>query len=90
MDGQAIIIVSGAVVALSQLVKGSDLAKRHALLVVFTLSAVGVGLWGWSAEAFTRASAFEFFIGWVAVATSAAGVFGIVRATPDAVAAFKK
>ena len=53
-------------------------------------AAIGVGVWGWSAEAFERATVFEFFAGWVAVSMSAAGVFGFTRATSAEVTALKK
>ncbi len=43
---------------------------------VLVVSALGVGFWGWSSCDFGRASAFAYFAGWIAIATSAAGVTG--------------
>lgn len=81
MDGQAIITVSAAVVALVQLIKWSRvIPDRWGPVAVLVLSAVGVGVWGYSVGDFMRTTTFTYFSGWIAVATSAAGVFGFVRA----------
>jgi hypothetical protein len=91
MDGQAIITVSAAVVALTQLIKWSGLPDKLGPLSVLVLAAVGVAGWGWSHETtYERAKAFEYFAGWIAVATSAAGVFGFTRAGTDAVTSARK
>jgi hypothetical protein len=82
MSGEAIIAVSAAVVALVQLIKWSSIIPdRWGPVAVLVLAAVGVGVWGYSVGDFMRASTFTYFAGWIAVATSAAGVFGFVRAT---------
>lgn len=85
MNGEAIVVVSGAVVALTQLVKWAGLKDNYGPLAVLTLAAIGVVFWGWSEGDITRATAFTYFAGWIAVSTSAAGVFGFTRAGASAV-----
>jgi hypothetical protein len=85
MDGQAIITVSAAVVALTQLAKWGFVPDKYGPLSVIVLSASGVAFWGWSTGDFSRASSFMYFAGFIAVATSAAGVFGFTRAASEAV-----
>jgi hypothetical protein len=72
------------VVALTQLVKWAGLPDRLGPISVLLLALVGVLFWGWSQGEISRATAFGYFAGWVAVATSAAGVFGFTRAGGDA------
>jgi hypothetical protein len=86
MNGEAIISVSAATVALTQLIKWAGLRDSYGPLAVLGLSALGVVFWGWSTGEITRASSFGYFAGWIAVATSAAGVFGFTRAGAGAVA----
>lgn len=83
MDGTAIVSVSAAVVALVQFAKWSGIPDRTGPLAVLFLSALGVVLWGWSVGDMARANAFAYFAGWVAVATSAAGVWGFSRASGE-------
>ena len=85
MSGQAIIAVSAAVVALTQLAKWGFVPDRYGPIAVIVLSILGVVFWGWSTGDFSRASAFGYFAGWIAVTTSAAGVFGFTRASSEAV-----
>lgn len=87
MDGEAILSVSAAVVALTQLLKWAGLNDKLGPLVVLALAAVGVAFWGYSVGNFERARAFEYFAGWIAIATSAAGTFGFTRAATSAVTA---
>lgn len=89
MDGAAIITVSAAVVALTQLIKWAGLSDKMGPLAVLALSLFGVVFWGYSVGTFERARAFEYFAGWIAVSTSAAGVFGFTRAATTAVIAAK-
>ncbi len=86
MDAEAIVSVSAAVVALTQLAKWAGLHGRFAPLGVLVLSAIGVLLWGWSRANLTQASAFQYFAGWIAVMTSAAGVYGFTRSTGESLA----
>lgn len=85
MDGAAIVAVSAAVVALTQLVKWSGLPDKWGPVAVLALSLLGTAFWGWSRGTFVRAAAFDYFAGWIAISTSAAGVFGFSRATVSAV-----
>ncbi len=85
MNGEAIISVSAACVALTQLVKWGGLPDKFGPLSVLALSLLGVVFWGWSTGDVTRASSFGYFAGWIAVSTSAAGVFGFTRAGGEAV-----
>jgi len=83
MTGEAIISISAAVVALTQLIKWAGLKDTYGPLAVLVLSLVGVLFWGWSVGTFVRAQA------WIAVSTSAAGVFGFTRAGSEAVSRLK-
>jgi uncharacterized membrane protein len=85
MNAEAIIAVSAAVVALTQLAKWGFVPDKLGPLSVLLLSAIGVVFWGWSKGDITRATAFQYFAGWIAIATSAAGVFGFTRAGSEAV-----
>ena len=85
MPGEAIISVSAAVVALVQLVKWAGLRDAYGPLAVLVLSLLGVLGWGWSVGTLDRTMAFGYFAGWIAVATSAAGVFGFTRASSEGI-----
>jgi hypothetical protein len=85
MNGEAIISISAAVVALTQLFKWAKLPDSYGPIAVMVLSLLGVAFWGWSVGTFARQEAFTYFAGWIAVATSAAGVFGFTRAGAGAV-----
>lgn len=89
MDGQAILTVSAAVVGLTQIVKWGGLPDKWGPIVVLLLAAIGVAVWGYSTGTYARTQTFEYFAGWIAVATSAAGIFGFTRATSSAVTAAK-
>lgn len=81
MDAQAILQVTAAVVALTQLFKGFGVPNRWGLLVAAAVSVVGVFAWAFShPDTLTRTAFWDYFAGWVTVLTSAAGVFGIIRA----------
>ncbi len=86
MNGEAIMSVSAAVVALTQLAKWAGLPDKWGPVSVLLLAILGTAFWGWSTGDVTRGSAFAYFAGWIAVSTSAAGVFGFTRATVSAVA----
>ncbi len=90
MDAAAILTVSAAVIGLVQLVKWSGLPTKLAPLAVAVISALGVGLWGWSMGTFERTAAFDYFAAWIAVATSAAGVFGFIRESAEGVTAMRR
>ncbi len=85
MNAEAIVAVSASVVALTQLVKWAGLKDSFGPLAVLALALLGTVFWGWSTGDVTRASSFGYFAGWIAISTSAAGVFGFTRATATAV-----
>lgn len=91
MSAEAIITVSATVVVLTQMCKwGRIVQDSQGPYAVLVLALLGVVLWGVSNEtAFARALIWPYFAGWVAVATSAAGVFGFTRAMSDSVTATK-
>lgn len=89
LNGQAIITISAAVVALTQLVKWLGIQDQLGAIAVLVLSAVGVGLWVFSQNAYSQSAVFDIFAGWIAVSTSAAGVFGFTRAASSAVTSAK-
>lgn len=90
MNAEAILAVSASVVALVQLVKWAGLSTKYAPVAVLVCSLMGVLFWGWSTNTMTRATAFEVFAGLIAVMTSAAGVFGFVRESREAMTAMRK
>jgi hypothetical protein len=85
VDGGAIISVSAAVVALTQFAKWSGVPDKFGPIAVMLLSVLGTVLWGWSVGDFERAKAFDYFTGWIAVTTSAAGVYGFTRAAAQGI-----
>ena len=89
MDGAAIISVSAAVVALCQFAKWSGLPDKRGPLAVMALSILGVTVWGFTKGSFDHTVAFDYFAGWIAVATSAAGVYGFTRSSGAALTATK-
>ncbi len=84
MNAEAIIAVSAAVVALVQLIKWAGVGEVYGPVAVLALSVFGVVFWGWSSGDISRATAFGYFAGWIAVSTSAAGVYGFTRASGNA------
>lgn len=80
MNGEAIMSVSAAVVALVQLIKWAGLPDGLGPVAVMGFSLFGVAFWGWSTGDVTRASSFGYFVGWVTVSTATAGIFGFTRA----------
>jgi len=86
MNAQDIMTISAAVVALTQLVKWAGIPDKIGPLAVLLLALIGVVVWGISADiTFQQSQLFGYFSAWVAVATSAAGVFGFTRAGAEAV-----
>jgi len=85
MNAEAIMSVSAAVVALTQLAKWARTPDSYGPVVVMILSLIGVAFWGWSQNDFTRATSFGYFVGWITVTTASAGIFGFTRAGADAV-----
>lgn len=89
MNAQAVIAISGAIVMLIQVLKATGLTGRWAVIAAALLSIVGVTIWGYSAGSYVRAQTWDYFAGWIAVFTSAAGAFGIVNNAADAVTVVK-
>lgn len=89
MDAQAVVAVSAATVALVQLIKWSGLPDKAGPIAVLGFAFLGVALWAYSQNTFTRETSFDYFAGWIAVALGAAGTFGFTRAAASAVASAK-
>lgn len=89
MDGEAIMSVSMAVVALVQLSKWAGIPDQRGPLAVLALSMLGVVIWSVSKGTFANTQLFDYFAGWIAVSTSAAGVFGFTRSGPASLIATK-
>lgn len=83
MNGQAIVTIGASVVALVQLCKWTGLPDKFGPVMVLAMALLGVLFWGWSIGDISRASSFAYFSGWIAVATSASGVYGFTRAGGD-------
>lgn len=90
MDGGAIVSVSAAVVALVQLIKWAGVSDKLGPIAVMVASLLGVLLWGYSEGTYERTRLFAYFAGWIAVTTSAAGIFGFTRAASTAVTSMKE
>lgn len=89
MNSEAINAVSATVVLLIQVAKAGGITGRWALIVAAIVSALGIILWAVSTGTFARETLFQYFSAWVAVFTSATGVYSIVRAAPEAVTTFR-
>lgn len=87
MESQATVAISGAVVTLTQLVKWAGLPDKLGPIAVLVFALMGVAIWGYSEGSFQRTQAFDYFVGWLAAATGAAGIFGFTRAATSAVTA---
>jgi hypothetical protein len=85
MDGLAVMQVSGVVVALMYLLRWAGIPNRWAPLLVPTLSALGVGLWAYANAPIGRVETFSYVAGWIAVAMSAATVWGFAWAAAGSV-----
>ena len=76
MDGLAIMRVSAVVVALMYLLRWAGVPRRWAPVVVPALAALGVGAWVVGYGPISLAELFNYVAGWIAVAASAATVWG--------------
>lgn len=85
MGPESILTVSAAVVALTQLIKWAGLPDKWGPIVVLLVAALGCAVWGYSQGDFSQTTVFAYFGGWIAVSTSAAGIFGFTRAAAGAV-----
>lgn len=89
MDAQAVVAVSGSIVMFLQVLKAGGLEGRWALVVCAFASTAGVLLWGYSAGTLARETLWQYGSGWIAVFSSAAGLFNIVRNAPEAVTSIR-
>lgn len=86
MNAEAILTVSAAVVALTQIVKWAGLPDKWGPLAVLLLALLGVAAWAFSQSVLpSREAIWPLFSGWINVALAAAGVFGFTRAGVAAV-----
>jgi hypothetical protein len=81
--------IAGAVVALVQIVKASGVPTKWGLLLCIIFSGVAMAVWGYSHADFTRATSWDYFVGFGSVLTSASGVFGIINKTPESITSMK-
>ena len=79
MSAADIVTISAAVVALTQIIKWMIRRDGWGAFVVLLVSILGVAVWAFSRGRIGRADAWTYFAGWIAVATSAAGVYGFTR-----------
>lgn len=87
MDAKAVMVISGTVVLLTQLAKWGGVPDKRGPWAVLVISLLGILFWGWSQGDMSRATAFDYFAGFVAVAAASAGIFGFTRSMPEAVTA---
>lgn len=86
MNAEAIVAVSAAVTGLTQVAKWAGLPDRWGPIAVLFLAAIGVVIYGYSQALLpSRLELFAYFAGWIAVALTAAGIFGFTRAGASAV-----
>lgn len=92
MDDKAIMAVSTAVIALTQVLKRVGWSSsRLAPLVVLLLSAVGTALYVYSAQSFERGQLFNYFVGWILIAAAATGGYETAKSLkPDVVGAIEE
>jgi hypothetical protein len=84
MDAEAMAGVTTAIVTLTQLTKWFGMPTRFAPVLVMGLSLLGCAFWGWTHANLNRETAWEYFVGWIMVSVSSAGVWGFTRSTADA------
>lgn len=81
MNGEAILVVSGVIVAFTQFAKWAGVPDRYGPVLVLALSALGVALWALSSDPeFTRQDIWPYFAGFGSVAFAASGIYGFSRA----------
>lgn len=89
MSAQDAVTVSAAVMILVQFVKWQGLPDKRGPLAVLAISLLGVALWAYTKGNFTRETTFDYFMGWLSVSLSAAGIFGFTRSSAGAVTNLK-
>lgn len=82
MDSQAIMLVSATVVAFTRLLVMFGVPHRYRAAVVIITTTMGIALWAYTQpELATQMDLFGYFTAWTAIATSAAGVYGLTDNT---------
>jgi hypothetical protein len=84
VDGLAVMRVTVVVVGIMHLLRWAGVGERWAPLLVAVLSALGVALWAVGQAPLNPSMLFSYVSGWVAVATSAAMVWGFTWAAGTA------
>jgi hypothetical protein len=84
MDGLAVMRVTVVVVGIMHLLRWAGVPERWAPLLVTVLSALAVALWAFGQGSLNPSVLFSYVSGWVAVATSAAMVWGFTWAAGTA------
>lgn len=87
MNADAVVAIAAGVVAFVQVCKWAGLPDKVGPLVVMLFSALGVGLWLFSQQAWppARTDTWNIASGWISVTLAAAGTFGFTRAAVGAV-----
>lgn len=91
MTAENVAVVATAVTILTQIVKWGGLPDSKGPIIVCFLALLGVIMWAVSNEPiFDRHLIWPYFVAWVTVSASSAGVFGFTRALPDAIVSTRK
>lgn len=86
MEADAIVSISAAIVAVTQIAKWYGVPDSKGPLVVIGLSALGVLLFIISQPLLPgRSQIFQIFVAWIAVTLNAAGIYGFTRAAVTSV-----
>lgn len=83
-----VVMVSGLVVALTQILKWSGVPDKRGPIVVLVLALGVTAFLAWTQNNFGRATALDYFAVFVNILLASAGVFGFTRAAPEAVSSF--
>lgn len=86
MDSQDIVLISGAVAGLTRLLVMLGVPHRYRAAVVIITTTIGIALWAYTQpELASQTNVFGYFTCWIAVATSAAGVYELTGKTSSEV-----
>jgi preprotein translocase subunit SecG len=83
MNSEVCLVIAGVVVTFCQVAKGAGLPDRWGLVAATVFSLAGVLVYGWSHNELSRATSWNYTIWFANVLASAAGVFGLIRASRD-------
>lgn len=90
MDADAILVIGGVTGTLCRFLYNAGMSGRLSSWAAAVVSAIAVAVWGYSAGDFTRETTWDYFAGWAAVLTVAAGAFHIMEESRGAVNGIKK